>query len=55
MGVGSPDSLISEQVANLEKVSSLVKKSLTFKIENEGIILEIIMPRQGTALITAER
>ncbi|HTB51806.1 MAG TPA: glycosyl hydrolase [Ferruginibacter sp.] len=52
--MGSPDSLLPEQVHALESVSVLVKEPILFTFENNSILLEVEMPPQGTALITIE-
>jgi len=52
--MGSPGSLSPAQVADLEKVSSLVKEPFKLKKEAGSIVAEVTMPPQGIAYITIE-
>lgn len=52
--MGKPDSLLPEQVATLEAISTLVKEPLLFKFENNSVSIEVEMIPHATALITIE-
>jgi xylan 1,4-beta-xylosidase len=53
-GMGSPETLMPDQVVALEKASSLVKESLALKNDGASIVVEITLPPQGIAYITIE-
>jgi xylan 1,4-beta-xylosidase len=54
INMGQPDSLLPEQVATLEAVSTLIKEPVVFTFENNSVIIEVEMLPQATALITIE-
>lgn len=52
--MGKPGYLNSDQVAQLEMVSSLTREVLAVTTDNGAVRLDIEIPPQGTALITLE-
>lgn len=50
--MGKPESLKSEQIAQLETASQIIQESLTNTYENNTLYLELNIPPQGVAFIT---
>ena len=50
--LGQPSRPLPEEVAVLERASSLITEHLPHRLADQSLILEFVMPPQGTALIT---